>query len=84
MIGEQIHEEAVDEWSKMKLTEASKAMSYSATQNHHFQLKYSEQLSIAARGDLNLKEEVKQFREGLKARDDEKKKLLEMNRKLKI
>ena len=75
--------EAMAEWDKMRLTEASRAITYANAQSLYLKLKFDEKIDSAARGDMKLREELKEMRSRVKNLEDGEKKLQDSISKLK-
>ncbi|KAK1373284.1 hypothetical protein POM88_029477 [Heracleum sosnowskyi] len=65
LFGGRIPIEVISEWSKVKQPEAIQDMFLSSAQNYFHQLRISEQLSHATKGDMRLREELKNAKEAV-------------------
>lgn len=83
MLGEQVSQEDLSAWAKMKIPEAAAALSRSTTQSHFLQLRFREELIAVARGDSKLKEENRRLETSVKIKEEEIQRLVEANKKLK-
>lgn len=83
MAGHQIPEEIIAKWDRMSLAESAKAIPLANAQSFFHYLKHGEAIVEAARGDQKLAEEVKQLKASIKTKDEERRKLVDVNKKLK-
>lgn len=83
MSGGQIPMETIAGWVKQKTSDAARSMLFSAGESFFHQLRLSNQMALATRGDMRLREEIKQLKLDMQAAESEKKKMSEAGKRLK-
>lgn len=84
MSGGQIPMEIITGWARQRSSDAAKSMLFSSGESFFHQLRLSNQLALATRGDMRLRDEIKQLKLDRQAMEEEKKKLLDAGKKLKV
>lgn len=82
MLKNQISEETLAQWDKVKMLEAAPMVTLAKAQSLFFYFKYGEHIIEAARGDQRLVEEVRQLKATLRSRDEEQKSAVDTIRKI--
>ncbi|KAL8120331.1 hypothetical protein AgCh_017487 [Apium graveolens] len=72
MIKNQVTEETIVQWDKLKVGEAAPLITLANAQSLFLQLKHGERITEATHVDQKLVEEVKELKASLKTRDDER------------